>query len=472
MVASDKHPRPLERKDGAAKVAVTRAYAQHQYHLLFIAFVASLYALYHQYASKHGKQAAASLYLSTPAASASDHAQAMPSSPSSPSSCPSPPSSPSHPPCPPSDEPPSHTKSIFLPYVYEFKTENVPLVPVTIRAGHAAADIDIDMPVDTGSTGLMIGAPLLPGIDPSQGTLGRQYLSSSNIVYVGRYLDMNLTFHGEAGSQADVTVPVLIVDRSWICPWYDPAKHGFECPRGPAGEEPIERDVSAITYMGVGFGRNKNTSGQRTTSPEGNPFLNVRSIDGKWVGSGEMRAGYIVSTRGIQLGLTEKDTQAFDFMDLEPGLTHASDSRDWAMPRMRFRVNGVQSIPGFALIDTGIPQMYIRAEDSMPLPEVVVRNPKANGTHSMVHRVKNGTEIEIDFAAVKDGSVGAVQARYSFQVGAASPMTPSFVAPGRQEPPPYVNTGRNFLKGYSIAFDAVDGRLGFQPVRRGVKATL
>ena len=96
--------------------------------------------------------------------------------------------------------------------------------------------------------------------------------------------------------------------------------------------------------------------------------------------------------------------------------------------------------------------MYIRAEDSMPLPEVVVKNPKAGGT-PMVHRVKNGTRIAIEFGGA---------ASYSFEVGERSSMAPAYVVPGRQEPPPYVNTGRNFLKGFSIAFDAVDGRLGFR----------
>jgi hypothetical protein len=106
--------------------------------------------------------------------------------------------------------------------------------------------------------------------------------------------------------------------------------------------------------------------------------------------------------------------------------------------------------------------MYIRAEDSMPIPEVVIKNPK--GGTSMVHRVKNGTRIDISFGTVVGGDMGDVKASYSFEVGNSSQMAPSYVAPGRQEPPPYVNTGRNFLKGYSIAFDAVLGRLGFQPV--------
>ncbi|KAJ4302958.1 hypothetical protein N0V90_001849 [Kalmusia sp. IMI 367209] len=335
----------------------------------------------------------------------------------------------------------NYTESVFLPYVHDFGTGGVPLVNLTIHAGEE--DVHIEMPVDTGSTGLLIGAPLLPGIDPHAGTRGRQYLSSSHIVYVGRYLDLSLTFHGQKGAYAETTVPVLIVDKSWNCPWYDPSKHGFECPLGPEGQEPIERDVSSITYMGVGFGRNKNADGQRTALPEGNPFLNIQAVNGKPVGPMDLKAGYIVSTKGIQLGLTKENTRKFNFMNLDCGITHAQDPRDWAMPRMRFYINGRKSIPGFALIDTGIPQMYIRAEDSMPIPEVVIKNPKEGGSPT-VHRVRNGTRIAIEFGTVVGSEMGDVVADYEIE-----------------EPPPYVNTGRNFLRGYTIAFDAVDGRLGF-----------
>jgi hypothetical protein len=108
--------------------------------------------------------------------------------------------------------------------------------------------------------------------------------------------------------------------------------------------------------------------------------------------------------------------------------------------------------------------MYIRTEDNKPLPEVIIKNPKEGGK-PMVRRVKNGTRIAINFGTCVGGGLGEVTASYSFEVGQSSPMAPSYVVSGRQEPPPYVNTGRNFLEGYSIAFDAVDGRFGFRPMQ-------
>ncbi|OAG09275.1 uncharacterized protein CC84DRAFT_1160465 [Paraphaeosphaeria sporulosa] len=331
------HLQTIDSKDTASK-AITRAYSQtyqtYQYHLLLVAFVASLYGLYYQisnvyreYATRHSKH---------------HHQPDMCFSSSIPSTASS---------SVLASSGTNYNKSIFLPYVHKFGTRGVPLVWVTIHSGKE--DVRIDMPVDTGSTGLLIGAPLLPGVDPRAGTPGRQYLSSSNIVYVGRYLDLNLTFHGTGNISAGARVPILIVDKSWVCPWYDSLKHGFECPLGPEGQEPVERDVSGITYMGVGFGRNKNAEGQRTATSWGNPFLNINSINGTRFEPEDMKAGYIVSTKGIQLGLTRENTRGYDFMKLERGIAHAVDARDWAMPRMQFRVNGRKSIPGSALIDTG-----------------------------------------------------------------------------------------------------------------------
>lgn len=445
------HQQTFESKDTGCR-AVTRVHSQtyqtYHYHLLVVAFVASLYGLYYQisaiyreYANRHSKyHHQHDMYFASSIASTPNNSEPLGSAKS------------------------NYTRSVFLPYIHKFRTKDIPLVWVTVHT--RTKDVRIDMPVDTGSTGLLIGAPLLPGIDPGAGTRGRQYLSSSHIVYVGRYLDLDLTFHGANGVSAETRVPVLIVDKSWMCPWYDPSKHGFECPLGPEGQKPVERNVSKITYMGVGFGRNKNAVGQRTATSWGNPFLNVRSINGTLLGPRDMKAGYVVSTQGIQLGLTKENTRGYQFMRLERGVTHASDERDWAMPRMQFLVNGRKSIPGSALIDTGIPQMYIRSEDNMPLPEVIIKNPKEGPGHTpTVHRVKNGTKITIDFGACEQGELPEAAASYSFEVGESSPMAPSYVVPGRQEPPPYVNTGRNFLKGYSIAFDAIDGRLGFRPVQ-------
>jgi hypothetical protein len=193
--------------------------------------------------------------------------------------------------------------------------------------------------------------------------------------------------------------------------------------------------------------------------PDVNPFLNIVSINGRTVAPGSQRSGYVVSTEGVQLGLTSDNTRGFSFDNLQPGLTHETDPRDWAMAKMCFSIDGGVARCGASLVDTGIPQMYIRAGDGVLIPTISTRNPNKQSRTKMVKRVKPGTKIAVGFPSLKT-SVSS----YSFAVGEGSKMEPSHTVPGIATSPPFVNTGRRFLYGYSIAFDAVGGRFGFRPV--------
>ncbi|KAF2678930.1 hypothetical protein K458DRAFT_315587 [Lentithecium fluviatile CBS 122367] len=357
--------------------------------------------------------------------------------------------------CPHKDAPPAST--IFLPYVHPFTTASVPLVKTTIGDVDIEG-VNIDMPIDTGSTGVLIGAPLLPTLDRKEGTPTYHFLTSSKILYNGRLVNLTVQFHGSNGSYAKARVPVFVVDKSWICPWYDPKVHTLECPTGPDGEEATLRDTSQITYMGVGFGRNKPGNGQPGAVPKANPFLNIESINGRAFRCGSGRAGWTISTKGVHIGLTNRNTRGFRFTKLARGVTYEEDTRDWAMPKMSFSVDGRWATPGHGLVDTGVAQMYIRAEGNFPIPVVKVKDPNRHGSDKEVDRVRQGTNIAVQFPLL-----GGRAATYAFVVGEEGPMTPSFVAPGKQTPPPFLNTGRAFLHGYSIAFDAVRGRFGFRP---------
>ncbi|KAJ4347378.1 hypothetical protein N0V95_005475 [Ascochyta clinopodiicola] len=348
-----------------------------------------------------------------------------------------------------------YTESIFLPYIYKFSPEHVPQIQTTID------DVEIEMPVDTGSTMTLIGASILPNISKSVGTPAHHFFTSSKILYVGRLVELPITFHGESGSQAVAKVPILLVDKSWICPWYDPSTPAgqFGCPRGPNGEEAIVRDTSKITYMGVGFGRNGPKDGMPYASPKVNAFLNIETINGRTVSPQSMRLGYEISSLGMHLGLTQAIAKDFLFTSLEHGLTYDKDPRDWAMVKMCFSVDGEGQHCGPGLVDTGIAQMYIRAEEGFTIPQIIIRNPNQNGTAKMVKRVKPGTKLTVGFP-----SLAAPTMSYSIVVGAGSPIEPSYVFPEASLRPPFVNTGRNLLRGYSIAFDAVGGRFGFRSV--------
>jgi hypothetical protein len=354
-----------------------------------------------------------------------------------------------------------YNSTIFIPFVFKFSSKHVPQVMCTIEG------VKIELPVDTGSTALLVGAPKLPNIDPKIGEPAHHFFTSSKILYVGRLVELPVHFDGDTGSYARATVPVLIVDKSWRCPWYDPSKDGFECPPSPSGEKPLERDTSNITYMGVGFGRNCPIDGMPIAAPQVNPFLNIDTINGKLVSPNSMRAGYIVTTKGVHLGLTSQNIKGFTFQDLQPGCTNDQDARDWAMAQMCFSVNGEGRNCGALLVDTGIGQMYIRPKEGVSIPTVTIRNPNKHGYAKMVKRVKRGTEIAVGFPSFEDQATS-----YSFTVGEGSAIEPNFVVPARPTSAPFINTGRNFLHGHSIAFDAVGGRFGFRPVHPSSSSVL
>lgn len=345
-----------------------------------------------------------------------------------------------------------HTKTLFLPYVHKFSTQEIPMVRATISGN------DFELPMDTGSTGIMIGAPRLPHISPDEGIPAYEYLSSSRILYGGRLVSQTITFHGVDGAYATATVPILVVDRSMVCPWYKPGVDGFHCPRIPHRPYPEPRDTSQIMYMGIGFGRNRLEHKKLKALPSGNPFLNINNINGEEVQTGAMRTGYTISTDGVYLGLTKENTKGFVFTDLERGVT--TDPRDWAMVKMCFRLNDQGDNCGSALIDTGIPQMYLRTDVGVETPNVTVRNPNKEGEATWVKRVKPGTNIAIGFPSLEGREIVG----YSFEVGTGMLMEPVYVVPESQGPPPYVNTGRNFLFGFSVVFDADGGRFGFRAV--------
>ena len=353
-----------------------------------------------------------------------------------------------------------YTESVFIPFMFKFSTEHVPQVMCTIEG------VDIEMPIDTGSTGTLIGAPIL-NIDPHVGKPAHHFFTSSRILYVGRLVELPINFRGEAGLHATAKVPILIVDKSYRCPWYDPTKDTFDCPVGPNGEKAVQRDTSNITYMGVGFGRNEPRDGMPYATPDINAFLNVESIGGRTVATGSIRSGYIVSTDGVYLGLTSLNTRNFAFEDLQPGLTHKVDRRDWAMAQMCVSIDGSVARCGASLIDTGISQMYIRAGEGVPIPTVFIRNPNKHSRTNMVKRVKPGTNIAVGFPSLE-----SPVSSYSFVVGEGSKMEPSHAVPGQAVFPPFINTGRHFLFGYLIAFDAVGGRFGFRPVHPSSSSVL
>ncbi|KAF1847627.1 uncharacterized protein K460DRAFT_259778, partial [Cucurbitaria berberidis CBS 394.84] len=345
----------------------------------------------------------------------------------------------------------NHGQTIFLPFASKFSSAYTPTVRGSIN-GKA-----FTFPVDTGSTGLIIGAPLLPNVkldakNEAKYQRGWEFLDSSSLLYTGRFVPLNVTFYGKTSARRAVTqVPVLVVQSVVKCPGYNPTTGKGVCPKGKSVKSTA--NLSHITYMGVGFGRNVAGSGIDFGTPDHNPFLNVIDINGH--STARLRTGYTLSTKGVYLGLTEKNTINADWVKLERGATE--NPRDWAGVRMSFKVNGAGDFKGTALVDTGVPQMYLQSAPIGTLPNVTIPNPAPSPAPKYTRRVTKGTHLAFAFPNFERGVAG-----YDFAVGdAAFPSQPKYVQPVSIGSGPFVNTGRNFLFGFTILFDAVDGRFGF-----------
>ncbi|KAF2491488.1 hypothetical protein BU16DRAFT_440179, partial [Lophium mytilinum] len=344
--------------------------------------------------------------------------------------------------------------SVFLPFVSPLKINEPPLLPATI------SNTPLIFPIDTGSTGILLGHPKLPFLNTTGYPPAHSYLSSSNLLYAGSLVPLTLTFI--ASTTATSTVPVLIVDAKTHCPWYNPLTDAGTCPPNPSNHSDTGTALptAGISYMGVGFGRNTGDGEQPKAIPAANPFLNLDSVDDIPVDSGAWHTGYILNTTGVTLGLTPNNTEDFAWAMLEPGTTHAEDPRDWAMPSMCVRVNDEAEDCGAALIDTGIAQMYLRRAVGRVTPNHTLSKP-------MRRRVDDGVKIAVDFLSSEGvGEKKEVVVGYEFVVGEGSKMEPVFVVPETQKEGkarvPFVNTGRGFLLGYEVAFDAIGGRFGFK----------
>jgi hypothetical protein len=125
---------------------------------------------------------------------------------------------------------------------------------------------------------------------------------------------------------------------------------------------------------------------------------------------------------------------------------------------MAFKVDGLDGgeFRGKALVDTGVAQMYLQSAPLGSLPNVslpVWEEAKIE----LKERVKPETHLEFAFPDFENGVAG-----YDFEVGDRRfPSQPLYVEPVTSGEGPFVNTGREFLWGFTVAFDAVVGRFGF-----------
>ncbi|OAG04580.1 uncharacterized protein CC84DRAFT_1093676 [Paraphaeosphaeria sporulosa] len=341
----------------------------------------------------------------------------------------------------------NYTTGINLPYTSKFSLTKTPTIEANIEG------IKFTLPVDTASTGLLIGAPQLPSIANNTGIPTYQYLAKT--IYTGRFVRLNITFPGAKSTSARSEIPILIVDKSVTCPKYNTARNTGKCDDKAAPAN----DVSKVLILGIGFGFNLPNSGLPYAIPSHNPFLNIKEVNGAATTDKTFRSGYTVSTKGVYLGLTSANTKGYNWVKLDKGAT--GDSRDWAKVKTQFRVDGSAPYNGTAVVDTSTGYMYVQAEPVGSIPNTTVADTihKPHDKNKKMKVVKPGTHLEFGFPVNKnaEGVAG-----FDFKVGEKKKGVPEWVFPTRAGKEPHVVAGRGLLEGFSVAFDAAGGRFGFK----------
>lgn len=309
--------------------------------------------------------------------------------------------------------------------------------------------------MDTGSVGIAISASNIPNYEQLKtaagATAGTQFLSSSKVLWVGTWVPMTVTLY-DRNKQPVATSEVFVlgVEQAGKCDSYQTDQK--ICPNLPAPQKPV-------LYMGVGFGQEADFQPQGT--PDKNVLLNLNSVNGQPIAPGALNKGYIIGRQGIQVGLTAANTAGFRFAKLQPYQQYPGD---WMMPRGCITVNpnenrdaiGPICTPANILVDTGIPQSYMTVPPTIKFD--TVQQPDRSEPSKTVGVLAPQTSV-----AVQIPDAANPIATDAFIVGGGAPNEPEQVIPwSTDKRPPFINTGRHFLRQYQFLYDASQGYLGMK----------
>lgn len=359
----------------------------------------------------------------------------------------------------------TENNTAFIPFINKFPDINTtPSLTFTVMTkdletlNRKAVNIK-SAGMDTGSTGVMIGAGVL-GFDEKtpfdKSKPGNEYLSSSGRLWQGYWVDANLTFPAMVdertiGEDVVASVPILIVTEASICRAW---KTQGSCTE--AQKSNITMYPKDIHYMGVGFGRW--SSEQPDALPDKVSLINIASIGGRPVKS-TIHQGYVLGKDGVEVGLTSENTEGFckTQLDVRSG---SNSTIDWNMVNMAIKVNDSPYDHGPALFDTGIPQAFLRVNKDVRSHFKNVTS-KAIKTHPQV--AAKGTVVVVHIPNEKNPI-----ATYNVTAQGAGKPNPATMQPSGfvlEDPPvapnvPFINTGRMFYNGFDALFDSACGWFG------------
>jgi hypothetical protein len=267
--------------------------------------------------------------------------------------------------------------------------------------------------IDTGSVGVLVPrkrlGPDYQDFDPSQ-DIEFRYGSSGN-VYWGQW----------------VKVPVVVGTAG--C-WDGTGDYPVAYIEVFAADRPVAFDGGVF---GIGFA----IGGLADGGPARNPLLHL-TYEGA-----NLSRGYIISSQGLDAGLTSVNTSGFAFVELNWN----SVRRDWMQPVGSLGLPGGFRINLPFLMDTGINQMLLWLH--------VTKRPPALAIYSQLPY-----NVEVRIAVPPTGGVEEPALQYAFITGDRSqPMAPAYV---EWRDGHGINTGRDVLAGADHLYDAAAGRIGFR----------
>ena len=391
----------------------------------------------------------------------------------------------------------AYTAARLIPFIRPLQPTPLPFTHTVGLRFHVGGQ-PVEGTMDTGTTGVILSPHQIPGYrreDAEGYPLGWEFLSSSRVLWVGRWIPQDLVFVDALGRPlATAHVPVLAVETEVKCVKYKegPGGYGPVCPdsarvvvgrdtvrycRGLAPGSPclypIGPPSSGLAYVGVGFGREYD--GQPQGLPDRNPLLNITMIEGEPVQPGTLRSGYIITAEGVHVGLTPANTAGFAFTRLQPRMipvfsggslvpgdsTASPYPRDWGAATVCVSVDGAPCAAGKVLVDTGVDEMFLTVPTGMPFTQVVVHDPSMDC--DTVRGLADGSRVSVSFPGTGDPPTS-----YSFVVGdTLNPTAPSVVMASHAPDRTFVNTGRHFLRAFDVLLDADGGWFGVRPVSPG-----
>jgi hypothetical protein len=165
------------------------------------------------------------------------------------------------------------------------------------------------------------------------------------------------------------------------------------------------------------------------------------------------RNGYVVTARGVFLGLNSTNTANAAFVKLAPNPDYSTPKLpEWMPTPMTLTVNGV-SAEGRLLMDTGVRVSYLSPPGDVQVGPLVpcqaARSDRCAAPQTTV--------------TVSIPSRANPVASYSYTVGQDdNPMQPDDVVIVHNASGAFLNTSRHFLAGMNFIYDESGGYVGFQ----------